>query len=249
MNCSEVQSRLVELVYDELSADEAGALRAHLAACEACRGSHRELLFGRRLLDEVPADERPVSLAAQPLLTALAQRAQRSRRRWRRLAAAAVAAAVAMAIVLVAGLRVEVRAASVVIAWDERAEPVAAPPALSPPGPGVAQFEARVRRLEAAGGHADEYAERLLEHAARLAELDRLLGAAVRQVLEVDARQTADAARLSGEVANVRRAAGEELARLRERGELRWRLIEYELAQRPVPRQVASVQSPTPSEN
>ncbi len=52
MNCPDIAEQLPLLLYDELEADEATAVRSHLESCEACAQAWQELQQTRRVLDE-----------------------------------------------------------------------------------------------------------------------------------------------------------------------------------------------------
>ncbi len=52
MNCPDIAEQLPLLLYDELEADEATAVRTHLESCEACAQAWRELQQTRTVLDE-----------------------------------------------------------------------------------------------------------------------------------------------------------------------------------------------------
>lgn len=52
MNCQEIADKLALLLYDELEADEAEAVRSHLETCGSCGEQWRELQKTKTLLDE-----------------------------------------------------------------------------------------------------------------------------------------------------------------------------------------------------
>jgi hypothetical protein len=54
MNCKQVDEKLSLYLYDELSAEERGAVEAHLASCAACTEAARELEKLRLALEERP---------------------------------------------------------------------------------------------------------------------------------------------------------------------------------------------------
>jgi len=117
MNCPDVRPKLPALVYDDLSPAEADAVRRHLDACAGCRDEFAGLAHARAALDMVPVPAVKVEVAR--LYTEVAARQDRRARRWRRIAVAA--AALAAAVLLVVGLRVQVRVAAYefVIAWGD----------------------------------------------------------------------------------------------------------------------------------
>ena len=52
MNCDEIRDNLIDLVYDELPADERAAVEAHLADCPHCRAEFEALQFARSAVAE-----------------------------------------------------------------------------------------------------------------------------------------------------------------------------------------------------
>jgi hypothetical protein len=148
MNCSEARDRLAGLLYGDLQAGEANAVREHLAACAACRQELAALDHVRRALDAVPAPALEVDLPRLYLETAARQ--ARRVRRWRWAALACGAAAAALLVVL--GLRLEVRkeAHQLVLGWRPGPEkeplPAPAPRAEQSEAPS-AEIEARLRVL------------------------------------------------------------------------------------------------------
>jgi hypothetical protein len=131
MNCAEARNRLPGLLYGDLPRGEASALRAHLAACPACRQELAALEGVRRALDTVPAPAVQVDLPR--LYREAAARQVRRAGRWRWAAVACGAAAAVLLIVL--GLRLEVRveAHQLVVSWGAAPEKdVPVPPAPAP---------------------------------------------------------------------------------------------------------------------
>src|SRR5262245_7783395 len=134
MNCSQARDRLPGLLYGDLPAAEAAAVEDHLAGCPACRNEHAALRGVRRALDALPAP--PVEVDLPRLYRAEADRRARQLRRWRRAAVALAGAAAVL--LLVVGLRLELRveAHQLVVRWGT-------PPPAPPP---VARAEARPDR-------------------------------------------------------------------------------------------------------
>lgn len=52
MNCQDIAEQLPLLLYDELDAEEAAAIRGHLESCQSCAEHWREMEKTRQLLDE-----------------------------------------------------------------------------------------------------------------------------------------------------------------------------------------------------
>jgi hypothetical protein len=115
MNCNHVREQLPELLYKALPPAEAAQLTYHLALCSACREEYAALERVRRLLDQVPAPEIPIDLPH--LYRQASQHQERRLRRWRRAAVGLIG--VAAALLLVVGLRLEVRLETnqVVLRW------------------------------------------------------------------------------------------------------------------------------------
>lgn len=63
MECAEVKNRLVELLYDELPADDRDALEKHLDSCPNCAAEYRALLRTRDALDRWPAASAPIEVS------------------------------------------------------------------------------------------------------------------------------------------------------------------------------------------
>jgi len=150
MNCPDVRPLLPVLVYDDLPPAEAAAVRRHLDACPGCRDEFAGLAHARAALDAVPVPAANVDVAR--LYTELAARQERRGRRWRRISVAA--AALAAGLVLVLGLRLQVRfeAHQFVIAWgDDRASRERERPEKLPPvahAPGSPELNERLRLLD-----------------------------------------------------------------------------------------------------
>lgn len=117
MNCPDVRRLLPALVYDELAAAEAAAVRGHLDSCPGCRDEFAGLAHARAALDAVPVPAVKVDVAR--LYTEVAARQERRARRWRRVSV--LAAALAAAVLVAVGLRLQVRFAAneLVIAWGD----------------------------------------------------------------------------------------------------------------------------------
>jgi hypothetical protein len=137
MNCTDARARLPGLLYGDLSADEAGAVRKHLAGCAGCRQEQAALEGVRRLLDQAPTP--PAVQVDLPRLYAAAAAHRRGARRWRRgLVVAGVAAAALLAVLL--RMEVRVDAGQLVLRWGAPPETQPAPllpRPEAPPAPAV----------------------------------------------------------------------------------------------------------------
>jgi anti-sigma factor RsiW len=125
MNCTHVRTQLPALLYGDLPPAAADALRGHLAGCAACREEYATLQRVRHTLDVLPAPAVQVDLPR--LYREAAERQVRRAQRWRRVALAGCAAAAVL--LLVAGLRLQVRldARQLVVRWGAPDEPAAGP--------------------------------------------------------------------------------------------------------------------------
>jgi anti-sigma factor RsiW len=134
MNCSDVRTRLTSWLHDEVNADDRARLEQHLTACPACRREAESLRHAFSLLDRVPVPAVAVDLPR--LYREAAEYDRRRARRWRRTALVLVG--VAAGLLLVLGLRLEVRveAHQVTLRWGT--PPAAAPTPPTPPTPAVA---------------------------------------------------------------------------------------------------------------
>jgi hypothetical protein len=147
MNCTEARTHLPLLTYGDLSADQARAVRQHLAGCPDCRRELTGLQELRHALCAVPAPVVHVDLPR--LYQEGAARHARRARRWRRAAVAGLA--VAALVVLAFGLRLQVRVQGhqVVLSWGTApaAEVVPPSPPQRPPvgGPDPADVERRLQ--------------------------------------------------------------------------------------------------------
>ncbi|HEY3246934.1 MAG TPA: zf-HC2 domain-containing protein [bacterium] len=105
MNHSRAERMLSALLDNELTADEAADVRAHLAACESCRGELDRLTRVKRLLAALPEREPPAAYWTDLRAPAAAPAAGTTvwdafRTAWRRPAAALAAAAAVVLLVL-----------------------------------------------------------------------------------------------------------------------------------------------------
>jgi hypothetical protein len=129
MNCTEVRAALPALLYGDLPAERASALRAHVAGCPGCRAEYGALERVKGVLDALPTPAVRVDL---PQLYQDAARWQTLRlRRWRRAALVCLGAAAALLLVLGLKLEVRVEAQQFVVRWG--APPPAPGPAPEPP--------------------------------------------------------------------------------------------------------------------
>jgi hypothetical protein len=130
MNCSEVRGLLPLLASGDLDPERRTAVERHLAACPACRCELAGIREVGRILDSIPAPALRVDVGA---LYGRAAEAQRHRlRRWR--VAACALGAVAALLLVVFGLRLEIRveAHQLVLRWGEVPEAVQPQPAPAP---------------------------------------------------------------------------------------------------------------------
>jgi anti-sigma factor RsiW len=128
MKCTDVRTNLPLLIYGDLPLEEEAELRNHLAGCPDCRREHEAIQGVRRLLDAAPVPA--VEVDVPRLFQSAAARQMRRLRRWRRIALAA--GALAAALLLVVGLRLQIRLESrqLVVRWGD--PPPAAPAAVAP---------------------------------------------------------------------------------------------------------------------
>lgn len=116
MKCTDVRAALPLLIYGDAGQQES-ALQQHLASCAACRREQQALEGVRRMLDGESAP--PVEVDLSRLHRSIADRQAQRLRRWRRIAGAF--GAIAAALLLVIGLRLEVRldASQLIVRWGE----------------------------------------------------------------------------------------------------------------------------------
>jgi hypothetical protein len=115
MNCTQVRTRLPELLYEDLPAADREQLKEHLARCQECRSEYASLQQVQQTLNTVPAPDISVDL---PLLyRRVVDHQAQAGRRWRRFAFAV--GGLAAAVILVLALRLEIRLGreQVVIRW------------------------------------------------------------------------------------------------------------------------------------
>jgi hypothetical protein len=125
MKCTDVRASLPLLIYGDVPPEEEAELRNHLAGCPVCRREHEAIQGVRRLLDAAPAPVLEVDVPR--IFQSVAARQMRRLRRWRRIALAA--GAVAAALLLVLGLRLQIRveARQFVVRWGDPPPVVPAP--------------------------------------------------------------------------------------------------------------------------
>jgi anti-sigma factor RsiW len=142
--CDKIREALPALLYGDLPPAEETAVRQHLTDCPACRAEHAALRQVRGLLDAAPPPAVKVDLPR--LYQEAARRQERQLRHWRRLACVALAAAAVL--LLVFGLKLEVRLEQhqLVLRWGAP-PPVPAPLVVVPQEPPPASAaEVRVVR-------------------------------------------------------------------------------------------------------
>ncbi len=139
-NCTQTKEALPALLYGDLRAEEAAAVRRHLDGCPACRAECAGLRQVQALLDTAPAPAVEVDLPR--LYRDAARRQEKRLRRWRRLAVAGLAAAAVLLLAFCLRLEVRLQAHQLVVRWGAppevpapRPEPQA--PRGAPPAPGV----------------------------------------------------------------------------------------------------------------
>lgn len=144
MTCTDIRSLLPAHVYGDLPADDAAEIVVHLRRCPACRTECAELSQVRLALDAVPAPK--VHVDVSQLFHTVADQQARRVRRWRRLAIAG--AALAAGLLLVLGLKLEVRAGDgqITLTWGDR--PAASRPVESALPSRDVQSNADIHRLE-----------------------------------------------------------------------------------------------------
>ena len=115
MNCADVELRLIDWIYGELSDREEASLREHVVGCDSCRRQGDQLRRGRQLLELAPASPTRVDLGL--LYRRAAARSDGHRRRWRLSAWAASAAALLVAVLALGRLRIECHADYLLLSW------------------------------------------------------------------------------------------------------------------------------------
>ena len=201
MKCSDVQTRLIESLYGELSEQEGTALREHLAGCPACQEEMEALEQSRRQLAALSQPDSSPDLGR--LYRTAAQRSGHSRRRWRRLAIATSAAAVLLMALLATRLRLDWGAGQLVVSRAGRppAPEVVDPKATEPSATRPNQYEERIEALE---------------------EIARLLSA---ELSTSDVRQAAEVAELHRQLARLQ-ADVQQLAR---QTDVRWQVADQDI--------------------
>jgi anti-sigma factor RsiW len=182
MNCAEIQAALPALLYGDLPPGQAAALREHLASCPACREEETGLRQVTGLLNTMPAPVVQVNLT--DIYQEASRRQLRRVRLWRRLAVSLSAAAAAL--LLVVGLRLELRvdAHQVVVRWGTSPELPQSDPVQ--PAPGLAAVNAEHAYLTQQLIHAlaDDVAARDRENQDSLGTLEARLEALQQQQQE-----------------------------------------------------------------
>lgn len=96
MNCDQASEKLIDLVYGELAAAEAQAVRRHVEVCQHCRGELDNLQFSRRALARYRAGEPASAVANLPADNKGKGQILTLRPRVRRIAAICAGAAAAL---------------------------------------------------------------------------------------------------------------------------------------------------------
>jgi hypothetical protein len=199
MNCSLVRALLPLSLTGDLKPEEAASVDEHLTTCPACRRERAELEKIRAALSAVPVPAVQIDLPG--IYRQAAERQARRARRWRR--AALACCGVAAALLMVIGLRLEVRVGGneLIVRWgapppeNPRPQPKqdSSPPAQvkDRPAPQVPDADERLRLMnelihalttdiEARDVHQQQRLARLQER------LDRLSDQASRWRLETE---------------------------------------------------------------
>ncbi|HYT93253.1 MAG TPA: zf-HC2 domain-containing protein [Gemmataceae bacterium] len=144
-NCHEIRAALPALLYGDLPPDEATAVRQHLTDCPACRAEQAALQQVRGLLDATATPK--VAVDVPGVYREAALRQEKRLRRWRRVACGALAAAAVL--LLVFGLKLEVRweQHQLVLRWGAPPAAVPVPPPAPLELPPEAASAAEVRRM------------------------------------------------------------------------------------------------------
>lgn len=116
MNCSQAQVMLPALVYEELAAEEAALLDAHVTGCPQCRHELQALRHVQQMLDRLPVPDARIDLGR--LYREASEEMQARLRWWRRTTWGALASAAAL-ILLLLFTRLEIRlsAHELVLCW------------------------------------------------------------------------------------------------------------------------------------
>jgi hypothetical protein len=215
MNCTQVKEQLVDLLYDELSAEVQQAMDNHLAECSTCRKQWKMLKAGHSLLDRMPKDDSNSRIEVARIYQTVESRCDRSRRCWRAAAAAVGLVAALLVVVIGVQLRFEQHATHVVVAWSDLPEPEPAGRTIADPArPTIADpwptLNAQQERLEG---------------------IDELLKLTAQEVLTVDDSESTELARLIHQFSAAQK-----------QNDQRWKLILAEFARRD--RELAEVRLP-----
>ncbi len=121
MNCTEARQAMNQQLCGDLEADQTAQLEQHLQLCSDCRQEHERWQRLRHMLDAPSTPTVSVDVAA--IYGQAEQRRERQLRRWRRVALAGLA--VAASLLLVLGLKLEVRLepGAVSLRWGKPPEP------------------------------------------------------------------------------------------------------------------------------
>ncbi|HMF15306.1 MAG TPA: zf-HC2 domain-containing protein [Gemmataceae bacterium] len=181
MNCTPIRPLLPLLSYGELPANEADAIRAHLADCAACRKELAEFQHVRAALGcpKVPV----VHVDLPRLFHEAADRQARRVRRWHRAGVAVTGIAAALLLIAVLRLEIRVETQQLTLRWG------------AVPVQDLAQAEQVVVR-------ADPAALAALQE--RVHVLDDLLHAVIIDIADRDERQAQRLARLFERLEEVR---------------------------------------------
>jgi len=131
MDCNEIRDRLPLFLHDDLAAGETASIKDHCDSCPACRKEYASMQQLRRFLDGLPTPRVEINLAR--IYAGATRRQEMRMRRWRRATYALVGVAAMM--LLVFGLKLEVRlqAHQMVVSWNGQPETVQPAPQPSPP--------------------------------------------------------------------------------------------------------------------
>jgi Putative zinc-finger len=118
MTCEQARDLLPLSLTGDLTSVESGELATHLGECTACRRKHEALESVRRALDAPSPPEVAVDVAS--IYATVAQRQQRSAKRWRRVAYAGMAVAASLLLFTLFRLDFEAGNGQFIVSWGPR---------------------------------------------------------------------------------------------------------------------------------
>lgn len=207
MNCPEIKLKLIDLLYNELPAEQREQVQQHLTQCADCRREWENLQHSGEQLEMVPREASASRVDIVRLQQTATTRLERSRRRWRWSATATTVTAAVALLFVVSGTHIEWHDSHLVVAWGEL--PMVPEPPQQPA----------------------DWRPALQAYTERLDGIDELVSLTARELLQTDRQHYAESIHFGRQLAEIQTQFADSLQQLQTQSDLRWQLILEDLSQ------------------